>query len=234
MNMLRNTIACATLAAGALSGTACGDAADYPKLTDGCLRDSECDTGLTCFERVCANRQWAHVAVVSLATDDIDLFDTDAPGPDMDAVDLRQDGTMTFAATIEQFVTGEPLVTNEIARVTAVLDENDSVPYNNRDCALGPSGGLYAMGDASGFVVVSFGALRLQEGDVIRVWEADEVICDNIRTGQTDPYAVYIGRASADVAGIRRVGDLGSDDWILLGEATAGGIAEFTVELPSP
>jgi hypothetical protein len=171
---------------------------------------------------------WTWLAVVSTAAGDESLA-SDTPGPDIDAVELVQQSTVSWATSVlaaaEGSVTGGRALTGVPENVLAAPDDFTTP---GGDCALDDALTTFAMGGAGGFVVVSFdGAASIEEGASVRVIElaSGPFGCGNIATERPDSFEVYLGRGDAPGTASEITGT-----WCRIGVSSRlGGVAEFIV-----
>ena len=171
----------------------------------------------------------------SVTTSADDLDNTNTPGPDIDSIELISNGRSQFATVVEAFRQGlgGNGDGNVNALVSAVTGNNDAIPTGGGDCSLREGTGFWSMGNVEGFVVVSFGRRVLNNGDVVQVWELDDLICDNVSTVRADSYEVLVGFNDVDIASLTSVSGLRGESWLYIGaSAGTGGVAEFVVDIP--
>lgn len=166
------------------------------------------------------------------------LAGSDMPGPDLDYVEVVRAGVGEGPADVDGAQWGDPSFFPAI-EVNNVWDDpfavlvrdgmvGEEAPY---ECDLADTAGFFSLGAFDevgtsfddGYIALSFGlAGGINDGDIIRVWEASHESCANISTERLEPYSVYV-ESSVD----RSVEcDLGSS-----GEF--GGISEFTFDRAS-
>ena len=204
-----------------------------------CVSGAECAEGYQCDVAAGAAagsciipsaNPYSWVALVSTAAGD-DSTAADNPGPDVDAIELRQ-GTATLYAN--------SVASSAIGTITGG-DNNTGAPGNvtgapndfagpNADCNLESATGYFAFGGAGGFVAVTFaGVSEIATNDVIKVYElaGGPGNCANISTDRPDSFNVFIGRGaapatSADITSLANTCQVGSSPAL-------GGITEVTV-----
>jgi len=204
-----------------------------------CVSGSECAEGYQCDVAagaasgsciIPAANPYSWVALVSTAAGD-DSTAADNPGPDVDAIELRQ-GTATLYAN--------SVASSAVGTVTGG-DNNTGAPGNvtgppndfagpDADCNLESATGYFAFGGAGGFVAVTFaGVSEIATNDVIKVYElaGGAGNCANISTDRPDSFNVFIGRGaapatSADITSLANTCQVGSSPAL-------GGITEVTV-----
>ncbi len=81
-------------------------------------------------------------------------------------------------------------------------------------------------------MVVTFGE-NVEDGDVIRVWEVDDLLCENIGVTREDRYSVSVGNNEINPNDLSSASDLMGENWLNLGSSSpTGGKTEVTFFMP--
>jgi hypothetical protein len=240
------------------SGDECGDYTCNTASGDcntSCTADNvadNCDDGLaciegsggagTCGEPAAATFEW--VAVVSKVTTDADITQTNTPGPDLDAVELKR-GNQTigwaYAAKYSPGATGTGDNANANARKEALDGQNDAIPaVTPGECSLteDPNSKFVSVGGTGGFIVAAFkdtqgNALKIEDGDVIKVYELDNAQCSNVSRTRADVYDVYAIDDAAGLDSLTSASGFTGGFFVSLGSSDGnGGTKEFTFSAP--
>ncbi len=201
-----------------------------------CTTDAECVSGFTCSDtNACvadatATVTYPYVAIISETTNAEDL-ENNTPGPDIDAIELISGGTSYFAAQVPASFQGaaDENANNDVNAITGPLD---AIPSSGTDCDLAevPNAKFWSMGDNTGFAVVTF-SQNVADGDMIRVWELDDLLCDI--GPRSDQYAVSVGNNAVDLATISTASSVSGNNWTHQGSSNGGGgKIEFTFAAP--
>lgn len=198
-----------------------------------CAEGFQCDTADgatagTCIEPVANPYTW--VALVSTAAGE-DATAADNPGPDVDAIELRQGTATLYASTVASSalgqITGGDSSTGSPNNVTGA--PNDFMGPGE-DCVLESATGYFAFGGSGGFVAVTFaGVTEIATNDVIKVYElaGGAGNCGNISAERPDSFNIFIGRGAAPATAAAITAQT---DTCQVGSSPAlGGITEVTV-----
>ena len=168
-----------------------------------CTEPFQCDLvdGSTVGQCVGADANpYSWVALVSTAAGG-DATSADNPGPDVDAIELRQGAANVYASVVVSSAVG--LVTggdNSTGSPTNVIGAPDDFMGPNQDCALESATGYFSFGGSGGFIAVSFsGVTEIGSSDVIKVYEIASGVgnCGNVVAERPDTFDVYVGRGAA-------------------------------------
>ena len=200
-----------------------------------CAEGYQCDTAEGATSGTCLippAQPYTWVAIVSTAAG-ADSLTANNPGPDVDAIELRQ-GTATLYAsgvagsTLGQIDGGD----RDTGTPNNVLGAPNVFTTPGGECNLdnATASGWFAFGGQGGFIAVSFtGVTDIATNDVIKVYEIapGPAGCANARTEAPDMFDIYIGRGAApststEIASEVNTCQVGSSP-------TLGGITEVTV-----
>jgi hypothetical protein len=203
---------------------------------DACVDGSECSDGAQCTNGSCevaiVADPYTFVAVLSeVPITSADVENT-TPGPDVDAVELRQGTASFYAASIARSNMGS----QPAGRTNNYTNFNNALGAPNAHTGNGPqyqcdveTQNYVSLGANDGFMVVSFdGGTEIVTGNTVRVWELESNTCSNRLPDRADVYSVWIGQANdaATADAIRLT-------WCGLGTSPGakGGVVDFNVNI---
>ena len=199
-----------------------------------CSTNRECVEGFICDRRSdCVQYIYSYLAIISETTNQTDIEETNNPGPDIDSIELIHQGTSYFATEVVQSSQGFG-PENRHRTPNAILVGNDAIPNTSGSCSLeeDPNSKFWSMGDHTGFAIVIFDRV-ITDGDLIRILELNDLLCDNIDVEQDDQYGIYIGKAETDVSEITSSSNIAGDNWFFQGSSSGiGGIMEISFSDP--
>ena len=185
------------------------------------------------------------VAIRSLTATVMDLDNTNTPGPDLDAIELTDgldsywieglEATQGDGGTVAD---GNVNMDWETAYGASDMYEADGITCVLSDDDSGDAR-FWSMGSGDptlgtvGWAIGKFeGAVSIEDGDEIWVYEVGSQDCDNLDVDRDDEYEVYIGLSSLDPT-MMDLDDLEGAGMMSLGTTgDGGGIGIFDVVIP--